>query len=305
MTYAYCVFGIPVFSEIPLPALVKSDGKPSSYQPIQVKMGNAQIPFKVPAKAFRPLCRYNENEFFYEMPEVVSFFVSEGSHITIQPHIKDMETVLLFFYSNALAAALYQRNMIPFHASGIVGQNGKVWLFAAPSRVGKSTTALMLHEKGYPLFTDDVVVFRFEEDRVLAFPSYPMLRIWKNTVAEQAVFAAEQIYKIRPTVEKYGIMIHENYDESPREIAGMVFLGVEGGQTKIQKLKAMDAFNHLRNNVYRSQWISGMGKQKIQFNHISELARAHSFWHATRPKNKSSYRDFALEIEQQVILTNE
>jgi hypothetical protein len=236
------------------------------------------------------------------MPEVASFYVSNGSEIIVEAHTEDMDSVLVFFYSNALAAILYQRNLLPFHASGIIDPSGKVWLFAAPSRVGKSTTALMLHERGYRWFNDDVLLIRFRDDRALAYPSYPLLRLWKNTVAAQEVFASEQVYRIRPSVEKYGVLVHERFDQRPREIAGMVFLKVGDSEIEMKKLTGMEAFSRLHRNVYRSQWAPGMNKQRFLFEELSKMAGSLSFWEAARPQDRVSFQEFAEAIEQQILL---
>src|SRR5690606_10388802 len=100
-------------------------------------------------------CTYcNANEMIFILPEKIKFYITYGKTIIIEPIQTEYTKYLLYFYSNCLAAILYQRNLIPFHVSGVFTESGKVVLFAAPSGTGKSTLAVKLQELGYTLFTD-------------------------------------------------------------------------------------------------------------------------------------------------------
>lgn len=305
MSFLYNVFGIAIRSEIELPAFQPLVDGETENDPIVVKIGKTDDLFSQPITTTRAMCKFNANEFLYEMPKVGKYFVKNGNKIIIQPLTDDMDSVLVFFYSNALAAALFQRNKLLIHASGIVNKAGKVWLFVAPSRVGKSTTALMLHQLGYPLFSDDIVMFHSTANKNMVSPSYPLIRIWQNTIEEQTVFDQESIYRIRPTVEKYGILFHETFDPRPREIAGVIFLKIGEEKIEISGLKGKEGFGHLNDNFYRKQWLSGMGKNNLKFNNLTCIAKNTSFYLASRPREMSSFKDFAEAIEKQIISLND
>ncbi|AKP52641.1 hypothetical protein CA2015_3247 [Cyclobacterium amurskyense] len=304
MSYLYTVFGIPIRSEIVLPAFQPLVDNGTENDTIVVKIGKTDGLFSQSITTTRAMCRFNADEFLYEMPKVGKYFVKNGNEIIIQPLTDNMDSVLVFFYSNALAAALFQRNKLLIHASGIIDKNGKVWLFVAPSRVGKSTTALMLHQLGYPLFSDDIVMFHNTANKNMVTPSYPMIRIWQNTLEAQTVFDQESIYQIRPAVEKYGVLFHDTFDPSPREIAGLVFLKIGEEKIEITDLNGKEGFGYLNDNFYRKQWLSGMGKNNLKFKDLTYLAKNTSFWLASRPREMTSFKDFAEAIDKQIISKN-
>ena len=77
----------------------------------------------------------------------------------------------------ATAAILYQRGILPLHASAIVLAAGAV-AFLAPSGVGKSSLAAAFVSTGAPLLTDDLLAVRLDErGTLLAYPGAPGLRL--------------------------------------------------------------------------------------------------------------------------------
>ena len=145
MPYQYQAYGISVVSDIELPALLGIEGELDT-KSIFVTQGVVNdalqnIPFGQNA-----LSTFNDHEFRHEIPNVAKYYVANGKQVIVEPLCNNWDEILLYFYSNCMAAILFQRNMIPFHVSGVFVDKNKVLLFAAPSRTGKSTTALMLQQ---------------------------------------------------------------------------------------------------------------------------------------------------------------
>ena len=157
MTYHYLTYGIPLVSSIELPAFVPLTEE-SEIRPIRVSEGKVPDQLQNEPTEIKPFSTYNQHEFLYNIPDVARYYVRNGDEIMIEPHGNNREDVLLYFYSNCMAAALIQRNLLPFHVSGIFIDDNRVLLFAAPSRTGKSTTSVMLQQKGYQPFTDDTAI---------------------------------------------------------------------------------------------------------------------------------------------------
>ena len=130
MTYYYQVFGLTCASEIELPALLTLDN-PTKID-FEVKLTDKLPEFEKVPNVVKPFSSFNEREFLYDFPEVAGYFVRNGEEILVKPHCIDWDSILLFFYSNALAAILFQRNLIPFHVSGVLDANGNAWLFPHP-----------------------------------------------------------------------------------------------------------------------------------------------------------------------------
>lgn len=299
MSYYYKVFGLTCISDFEL--LAFSAGNENTPVDFEVKLTSKLPDFQNPTNESDDYCQYNETEFFYQVEEIARYFVRDGKEIWIEPLSEDWGSILMYFYSNSIGALLFQKNLIPFHVSGILDKDGGVWLFAAPSQTGKSTTALKLKEKGFDIFTDDTALIYVKDGKCLAVPSYPMIRAWKKTLDNQTVYSDDEAAQIHAETDKYGIFFHEHFRDIPRQVKGIVFLEQEGTEIRIEKLRAMQGLENLRNNVYRGYWIEGMNKQVIQFKALTSIAQKVSFWKAVRPVDKESFDSFAEAIIDQII----
>ncbi|NVJ87807.1 MAG: hypothetical protein HWE15_16000 [Algoriphagus sp.] len=297
--FYYKVYGLVCESQVELPALLPVE-KISNID-FKVRVVETIPAFQIPAIFQEEGLSYNESEFYLEMPEIAQYLVQNGKTIYIKALTKDWDSILLFFYSNCLGALLFQKNLIPFHVSGVVNKEGKVWLFAAPSQTGKSTTALKLKEKGFEIFTDDTALIFVKEGKSWAIPSYPMIRAWKSTLDRQKVYKESDGSRIREEFDKYGILYHQDFSDEPREILGVIFLEEKGTEIRVEKLSQMQGLEFLGHNVYRGYWIEGMNKQILQFQVLTSIARNSSFWKASRPENQDTFESFYKAIVDQIM----
>lgn len=302
MTYKYLAYGIPIISSIELTALIK-DIEVFDKQPINVHEGKVPESLEKPPLETKLFAVYNENELLYTVPDVARYYVRDGKDIIIERTNGDWSEVLLFFYSNCLAAALFQRNLIPFHVSGVFVEDGKILLFAAPSRTGKSTTSVMLQQRGYAPFTDDTAILTIENGKCYAQASYPMIRLWQNTIKEQQVLHETQKFELRSDLglDKYGFMFHKQFVSDKVEVVGIVFLDAEGDEMKTEGLKPSITIQQLGNNIYRKKWLNGMKKQVIQFKQLTSIVNTIPAWQAFRPKGQATFESFVEMIEDQII----
>lgn len=302
MTYKYFAYGIPIDSTIELSAFIPQS-EVLEIVPIKVSVGVVPEQLKNAPLEIKPFSIFNEHEFLYAMPDIAHYYVYKGEEIIIEPKCDSWEDILLYFYSNCMAAALFQRNLIPFHVSGIFINEHKVLLFAAPSRTGKSTTSVMLQQKGYSPFTDDTTLLRVENGKCFAYASYPMMRLWQNTIDEQTILNESEKHLLRTDAEidKYGFLFHERFIKDEVQVAGIVFLATEGTQINIEKISPYAAIESLSKNIYRKQWVSGMKKQVLQFKHLTSITNTLPTWKATRPKGQPTFQTFTDAIEKEVI----
>ncbi len=302
MNYYYKVFGLVCLSDIPLPAFIETgdDVKPD----FKVHLTNEIPSFKQSPDLITPYYKFNQTEFYYQVADLSEYFIRGGNEIFIKPVSEDWNSIFLFFYSNCIAALLFQRNLIPFHVSGIRENNGRIWLFAGPSGIGKSTLALKLTEKGYQHFTDDTALIYPKDGQCLSVPSYPMIRAWKPTLENQFAFDNKNAAKITGSSEKYSIFFHDKFLEEPALVKGIIFLENQGNRILGEKMKPKEGMFRLANNIYRKQWIDGMRKQTLQFQYISRIAQTVPFWMANRPKNDPGFDTFTDVIINQIFNAN-
>lgn len=299
MPYHYQAYNIPIISAIELPALLNSTEQTGG-APIEVEIGEAPKQLHEKVNEIKPFSTFNEREFLYTMPHVANYYVANGNRIIIEPISANWNEILLYFYSNCLAAALYQRHRLPFHVSGVLVAN-KIVLFAAPSRTGKSTTATKLQELGYEPFTDDTAILEVENGICYATASYPMARLWQNTIEAQTLYDDAQKQLLNAEINKYGFAFHEQFVAERMPVAAIIFLEVEGSEIHIKPLLASKCMQLLGQNLYRGQWVKGMKKQHLQFEKLSSVAHVLPAFLATRPKGKNTFETFAKAIENQII----
>ncbi len=300
MPYHYQAYGLPVIADIELPALLWCDDMLET-TPIVVEVGKVPHQLQNPPLETKPFSSYNEHEFLYCLPQVANYYVAHGQQVVIEPLCENWDEILLYFYANCLGAALLQRNLIPFHVSGVFTEPNKVLLFAAPSRTGKSTTALMLQQKGYAPFTDDTALLTVENGRCYAQASYPMARLWQNTIELQSIYNEADKQPIFAEINKYGFSFHDQFSTQKAEVQAIVFLEETGTDIRIEPLKATQIMQNLGVNIYRGQWVSGMKKQHLQFRQLTSIASVLPAYKATRPEGQDTFEEFAEAIEQQII----
>ncbi len=297
----YLFFGQWIISEITLPGIDAIQSTEDIIHPIHLKWGKVPENLINPPLEEKPFSTFNDKEFLYRIPDVANYYIHNGEEIIIERVSSNETEVLLFFYSNALAAVLFQRNLIPFHASGVKINDHQVILFPAPSRTGKSTTAVFLEKKGYPVFSDDTVLLEVKDGKCFAIPSYPIMRLWENSIKASEQYETTDGYELRPGMSKFGITLGDKFSHQKMEVAALVFLDSKTNDLKIEDLKTKEVFLHLSNNVYRKQWIVGMKKQIDQFQLISSISQTVPAYLAHRPKSGDTFQAFSDAIEQKVI----
>ncbi len=294
MAYHYLAFGIPLISEIELSALVSIDCDIECQNPVVVQLGTVPDRLLQEGSQPDPFAWCNANEMLYTVPEKIKFYISNGNRIVIEPISSNYSANLIYFYSNALAAILYQRNLIPFHVSGVFVEEDKVALFAAPSQTGKSTLALKLQELGFKPFTDDTAILFIENGKVYAQASYPMMRLWQNSLDQQNLLTEndkQQLYE-EEEYDKFGFSFHNSFTTDAVEVTQILFLQKEGTEIKEQSIKSIEAFKALADNVYRCHWIPALGKSRLQFVLISQMLQILTYTLAVRPETANSITEF-------------
>ncbi|MCH5689073.1 hypothetical protein LWM68_35360 [Niabella sp. W65] len=300
MTYYYLAFGIPLISEIELPALFPIHNSQTWENPVHVRLGSVPDQLVDEGQNADRNAYCNANEMIYTVAEKIRFYISGGNQVIIEPIVADYHANLIYFYSNGLAAILYQRDMIPFHVSGVFTQPGKVTLFAAPSGTGKSTLAVKLQELGYQPFTDDTAILFIKDGKCYAQASYPMIRLWEQTLDQQSLLNIADKQKIFDDGDrdKFGFSFHGQFATDPVEVEKIIFIEKEGIEMKISPIKNIDAFKALSDNVYRNHWIPAMQKSRLQFSLVGQILNTVPHFMATRPNDVNSFTEFPLFIKK-------
>ncbi len=303
--YNYTGFGLLIASEIEFPELL-----PHIYDQPDIYIRESVIPDELfPDKdASRVHVIFKEKDFLLNLPGIAKYHVTEGKIISIEPYpASDPGSVRLFLLSITMAALLTQRQKILLHASAII-LNEKLILFIGESGAGKSSIAAELSRRGYTLFTDDVCVLdtsQQKSDQVLAYASYPMMKLWDDTILALDHSEYDRSHKIRPSLPKFGQFFHEKFITTAYPIQNIFVLNplAEGPEGySIRRLAGMEAFEKLSQHTYRKQFIQATPYlQAIHLKLMGTLIKEKEIIEITRSKKHSDISSFADYVESQLV----
>jgi len=228
-----------------------------------------------------------DDEFFFEAKGVARYFAFQGKRMIIDPEKGDVDprSIRLYALATVMAAILLQRQMIPFHASAISVDN-KLILISGESGAGKSTALTGLILRGYEVFSDDVVVLnRTESDGVSAFASYPMIKLWHDSITtiDDPQFS-DCSFRIRHDLDKYGFFFHDTFVKQTQPISSLIIIKKgEQPTCTMRRLQKTEAFAEAYRQLYRPSLIRGKEQNTICFRTISALTQTVKIFEITRP----------------------
>lgn len=265
--YRYRVFGLTIESKLELPELmIDNVNEPDAF----IDFG--QVPEKLQdVQAKGGLFEASTNKFLFKLDSVGAFFVENGTNITINPSNKSSpEEIRLFLLGSIMGALLHQRSILPIHGSAVSSDKGAI-IIAGNSGVGKSTLAAGLEMEGYKILTDDISVIKRINGKFYVYPGIPHLKLWKDIL--QYMNIKQELERVRPPLEKYKKPFSQNSLAHPIEIKRILILSTKNslGFT-LDHVNGIDKYRLLRTQIYRHQYLSGLGTPQNNLNNIAELA---------------------------------
>jgi len=249
----------------------------------------------------------NESSLYFKLTvnDIADYEVSAGKFIRItllKEH--QMDAVRLYCLSNAFAAVLYQRGMIPLHASGVIVDGG-IAMFLGSSGAGKSTLLLYLQSKGIPIFSDDVCVPSIDEasSDVLVRAAYPMIKCWLSTM-DLLQIGFEKKYRLQDGVDKFGVFFHKDFDSRALPPKFLFFLEKSENDegVSIQYITGIEVFSRLVAQAYRGQHFrEGLHKQ-ILFDVFTKLSVQSAAFVIRRPAGVDSIDAIGKKVIQQILM---
>jgi hypothetical protein len=272
----YWAFGLHISSEIEFPEFLPAA---FSEPDLLIKVGEVPDELVDEEEVHQGNPSMTANRYLQTIPNIASFYVTNGNQITLCMHEgAHIDSARLFLLSNAMAAVLHQRNMIPLHASAVFHAGGVV-LFCGHSGAGKSTIVTALQAKGYKVFTDDVCVIKpgdADEAGVMVLPSYPMMKLWLDSFEKTGILKTDDDARLQPHMDKYGRYYHEGYNTNPMPVKQVFIIDARSAEDQpvLKKLGSLESFNALQRNTYRYGQMNGMKKRNFHFSSIAKLAAA-------------------------------
>ena len=183
-TGTYSLYGLTLKSEIPLPCpQLESNQIVPDVELCECSEQELLTACDRVSKAFQDdgfwQCRiYEDDTAYVYWKDHFEFVVSSDGRRVLWHKLRDVtdEVFLTYFLGQVLSHCLLMRGIEPLHATAIVVDGGAV-AFLGDSGDGKSTLAASFLSRGYSLLTDDVLVLKFQDDRVLTHPSLPRIKL--------------------------------------------------------------------------------------------------------------------------------
>jgi len=298
--YKYHGFGLSIASEIEFPELLPADFANAD---VTIALGKTPDKLETGDIITTAFSGINSHEYLLNIKDTCRYYASNGCSIIAEPDAgMDDHSIRLFLLGTIMAAILYQRGNIPFHASAIV-KDGKLTLFAGDSGAGKSTLLAALATKGHTIFTDDICVLQYnasQDKDVLGTASYPMIKLWEDAIGQLDSNKYTRDFKIRPQMTKYGQFFYESFNTQSLPVDKIFVLSPQSSakEITIKKLDPIPAFKQLEKQAYKYELIAHTQLRSMLFTVLSRLAIQADVLEVIRPTDASAVATLADAIEK-------
>jgi len=166
-------FGLKIHSAISLPELLPSESEKAD---ITISFDDIYLPTEnIYDEGFS--YKVTENAIFRFWDEIGKFKITKCSIIVDSAHNLNKIILRTFLLGTVFATLLRLRGLFVLHASS-VNINGSAVAFSGFKGYGKSTSAMVFYNEGYPIVADDYIAIGFDnKDIPFISPGFPSLRL--------------------------------------------------------------------------------------------------------------------------------
>jgi hypothetical protein len=293
--HTHQAFGLTIAAELPLPELMPA--APEAVPDVRITFGSTPESLETPT-AHGVLYQIEHNTLLMNIPRVARFQVRAGCEILIEPHgAGEPADIRAFLLGHVMGGLLIQRELLPLHASSVVTPAGAA-IFVGNSGDGKSTIAAALHERGYPVFGDDICALQIEPQApALVWPGIPMLKLWPDSF-KQIDRPIDDRPRVRPSTEKY-YFAPERAEYAPQPVLAIYQLtDTNTDELSLQEIKGFEKIQTLSTNTYRRRFLQGMGATPRHFRQVNLLSGSTRVVRVVRPRGSFRLNELADLIEQ-------
>jgi hypothetical protein len=178
-------------------------------------------------------------------PEAGSFRVEDGKRILFDS-LPDVDNINFWqsFAHPCFGVLIQQRGWIALHASSVKAPHGAV-LFLGPSGAGKSTLASALHDRGFPLISDEIAAVSQDATPRVA-PAFPLALLWDRRSG---------------SVNKFAKPRREGFPLEPVPIRLIYILNrqIQACEPRVSSLGSLESLKALLDNSYKPFYLRQMG----------------------------------------------
>ena len=272
MTFFYSVYGLRLFSNLPILGLAE---QPASLTvDLQVRLnqrppwldglqGTSQESFYISPDLDE---RGNPSITIWKLADGAYFRVlyNDGTEFFLDrlgtriwatwPDRLTLEDTAVFLRGSILGFVLRLRGLTSLHASAVAVGNQAIAL-VGPAGAGKSTTAAAFARLGYPILSDDIVPVLDRGDSFLVQPGYPCLCLWPGSVSS-LYGSPDALPLLTPNWDKRYLALKDNgyrFQQEPLTLAAIYSLGercYDSTGPLVEALPARAGFMALVSNTY-------------------------------------------------------
>lgn len=221
-----------------------------------------------------------------DIPDCAHFLIIGGHEIRyaiVSDPVGGMERVKAYLLGRVLSAILYQRGHFPLHAS-CIELDGRAWLFAGESGLGKSTLCQYLQERGYHLIADDITRVDLVKDGAVAWPGIRRTKLWSETL-EWFGHSDKGLEPVEEQVGKFHMKRKPTSRAGIISIEGIVLLRPFSNiaSPAFQRLKRLEALDCLTKNNYLWPFVPTLKLGPAFLRYAIALENAVPFFALERP----------------------
>lgn len=254
---------------------------------IQIK--TAVVPPVLPGATARGvLWQAAAGRFLLEVPEVARYLATDGRKITIEPVTQAKEEdVTRFLRMTPLAALLFQRGILAFHATAVANKAGAV-LLAGDSGTGKSTLAAALLQRGWSLLSDELAVVDTEEQgRLVVLPTFPEIMLWPDAMAKLDIASGNGADGARQALS-----MPTQFAAVPRPLRAIYWLGVsQESEIERSDVTGVQRFNAIGRLTYKSHIADALFDRARYLRQTAAIAQAVPLYRLGRPRDRWSVEE--------------
>lgn len=290
----YAAFGLTIESEFVFPELGPSTKLPDVW--VHEKVVPEVLDEAISVSG---IIQVTPSEVLFNIPLTARYMVSNGSEISFErfPGVPD-ECIRLYLLGMCFATLIHQRNLLPIHGSCVVFKEQAV-VFCGQSKAGKSTTASIFMQKGYPLMCDDISVISLDNHSTpVVYPGFPQMKLWEDSFQK---LIPEKTTKrmLKQGLSKWGIDIGHRFFNEPLPLLAVFVLQPHAEDTlEILPISGFKKFEAISRNTFRFNLLQGLSKMQTHFDLATVVVRDVPFFLIKRPLHSFKIEPLFEAIEQ-------
>jgi len=239
--FRYKAFGLNIHSIIPLPELGISKFETAD---IIINVGEVNV---FPEDILNEGVSYKITaDTIYRFWELIGKFKITKDSIIVDP-VNGVNKIILrnFLLGTIFATLLRLRGLFVLHASS-VNINGSAVAFSGFKGYGKSTTAMVFYNEGYPIVADDYISIEFDHENIPTIsPGFPSLRLSN----ESREFLGIDKFNSNNQIDKTYLSTMKSFSNNKIPLK-KIYILQRDKESKIINIKPQEAFMELVKNTF-------------------------------------------------------